>query len=77
VAPSAPPDAVPEQGGARPLLVADDLPDGVVVVDAAGTVIGRVGVIDLLQPRLHDLTEEHHRARTLGFRTASSAGDAA
>jgi H+/Cl- antiporter ClcA len=47
------------------------------VVDAAGKVIGRVGVVDLLQPRLHDLTEEHHRARTLGFRAASSSADAA
>ncbi|GAB3608887.1 hypothetical protein GCM10027414_10120 [Humibacter ginsengiterrae] len=47
------------------------------VLDADGTVIGRVGIADLLQPRLHDLTEEHHRSRTLGFRTASTEGDPA
>jgi H+/Cl- antiporter ClcA len=47
------------------------------VLDADGIVIGRVGIADLLQPRLHDLTEEHHRARTLVFRTAPSGGDPA
>ena len=39
------------------------------VVNAEGVVVGRVGIADLLQPRLHDLTEEHHRARTLRFRS--------
>ena len=44
------------------------------VIDAENNVIGRVGIADLLQPRLHDLTEEHHRARTL-FGPPSQPGD--
>ncbi|WP_460520516.1 chloride channel protein [Humibacter antri] len=47
------------------------------VIDGDNNVIGRVGIVDLLQPCLHDLTEEHHRARTLGFRTSSQSGDPA
>ena len=35
------------------------------VVDADGLIVGVVTLPDLLQARLHDLTEEHHRARTL------------
>ncbi len=35
------------------------------VVDTDGLVVGVVTLPDLLQARLHDLTEEHHRARTL------------
>ncbi|MGN6206431.1 chloride channel protein [Humibacter sp.] len=45
------------------------------VVDAENNVIGRVGIADLLQPRLHDLTEEHHRARTLFGPPSQPPGD--
>ena len=51
----------------------------IAVVNAAGpwvnNVIGRVGIADLLQPRLHDLTEEHHRARTLFGPPSQPPGD--
>jgi H+/Cl- antiporter ClcA len=35
----------------------------VVSRDEPGTVVGRIGLADLLKARLHDLTEEHHRER--------------
>ncbi|HWT32939.1 MAG TPA: chloride channel protein [Microbacterium sp.] len=35
------------------------------VIGPEGGVLGTVGIRDLLSARLHDLTEEHHRSRTL------------
>ena len=35
------------------------------VIGPGGDVLGTVGIRDLLSARLHDLTEEHHRSRTL------------
>ncbi len=46
-------------------LFAEEGADTARVVDAEDGVIGVVRLPDLLQARLHDLTEEHHRARTL------------
>ncbi|HWU45379.1 MAG TPA: chloride channel protein [Humibacter sp.] len=47
------------------------------VVDADGRVIGRMSVQELLQARLHDLTEEHHRARILVASPAKARAGAA
>ncbi|MGF1429385.1 chloride channel protein [Kitasatospora sp. LaBMicrA B282] len=44
-----------------PVVAADDPGRGGI----GGTLVGLVALPDLLQARLHDLTEEHHRQRTL------------
>ena len=46
-------------------LFAEEGTGTALVTDAAGNAQGVVELADLLQARLHDLTEEHHRARTL------------
>jgi predicted transcriptional regulator len=40
----------------------------VVEREAPEHIVGTVHLADLLQARLHDLTEEHHRERHLGMR---------
>jgi hypothetical protein len=68
--------ADPAAAGAPPVRTADTLravayqfaetgQGSAIVLDAHGAVAGHVAVQHLLSARLHDLTEEHHRARIL------------